>query len=103
MKQKNGRTVQWAIYKGEREKHSETFGSQTGKVTISDAKHLDIVVNPRNETKDLLTISITCLYKDLLTVIDRFYLLIEENKNGELEKWRQTANAILEPQIFHSK
>lgn len=51
---------------------------------------------PRDKNEDLLTISITCLYKDLLTVIDRFYKNIEENKNDELKKWRETANAIME-------
>jgi len=43
-----------------------------------------------------LAISITCLYKDLLTSIDYFYEKIERDKEL-LKKWRQTANAISEP------
>lgn len=96
IKQKDGRLLKWAIYKGGRESHPEQFGTQEGKFTIPNARHLDLVVDPRNKNEDLLTISITCLYKDLLTAVDKFYKKIEENKNGELNKWREAANAILE-------
>jgi len=96
IRRKTGRVLSWALYKGQRESHPEGFDTQGGKFTISNARHLDIVVDPRNKNEDLLTISITCLYKDLLTVIDRFYKNIEENKNNELKKWRETANAIME-------
>lgn len=96
IKQKNGRLLQWALYKGQRESHQEGFDAQRGRFVIPNARHLEIVADPRNPQEDLLTISITCLYKDLLTAIDRFYKKIEENNNDEIKKWRQTANAILE-------
>jgi hypothetical protein len=96
IKRKTGRVLSWALYKGQRESHPEEFATQGGKFTIPNARHLDIVVDPRNKNEDLLTISITCLYKDLLTIIDRFYKNIEENKNDELKKWREIANAIME-------
>lgn len=100
IKQKNGRMLKWAIYKGERESHPEGFGTQEGKFIIQNARHLDLVVDPRDNNSDLLTISITCLYKDLLTIIDMFYQKIDENKSDELKKWRETANAILEPEEY---
>ncbi len=96
IKQKAGRILSWAIYKGGRESHPEAFDTQEGKFIIPNARHLDIVVDPRNQNCDLLTISITCLYKDLLTVIDRFYQKVNENKKNELGKWREATNAILE-------
>lgn len=100
IKQKNGRILKWAIYKGQRESHPEGFDTQVGKFIIPNAKHLDIVVDPLDNNSDFLTISITCLYKDLLTIIDRFYQIIENNKNGEIKKWRESANAILEPEKY---
>lgn len=99
IKQKNGRILKWAIYKGGRECHPEGFDTQGGKFTIPNARHLDIVVDPRDKKDDLMTISITCLYKDLLTAIDKFYSKIEKNGNNEIGKWRETANAILESEI----
>lgn len=101
IKQRNGRELKWAIYKGARERANINFKTDMGDFTISDARHLGISTNPSDKKSDLLTISITCLYKDLLTAIDKFYELLEKDKNESLLKnWQTTANAISEPEAY---
>lgn len=96
IRQQSGRVLKWAIYKGQRETHSEEFDTQEGTFTIPNARHLSIVVDPRDTNSDLLTISINCLHQDLLTSIDNFLGKLQANENNTLNKWRETANAILE-------
>ncbi|OGK25355.1 hypothetical protein A3D76_04795 [Candidatus Roizmanbacteria bacterium RIFCSPHIGHO2_02_FULL_37_9b] len=95
LKQKNGREVIWAIYKGPRQRATIQFKADKGEYIINNVRHLDIVSNPALSNSDILTISITCLYKDLLTVIDKFNLAIE--KDASLVKnWQSASNAIIE-------
>ena len=95
LKQKNGREVIWAIYKGPRQRAIIQFKADKGEYIINNVRHLDIVSNPALSNSDILTISITCLYKDLLTVIDKFNLAIE--KDASLVKnWQSASNAIIE-------
>lgn len=100
IKQKNGRILMWAPYKGARERATINFRTDVREFSIQNVRHMGISENPSDKSSDLLTVSIICLYKDLLTVIDNFYLRVEGNKNDELKKWRETANAILEPEEY---
>lgn len=89
----NGKLLKWMIYKGGREFHTEVFYIASKKYTVQNVKHLGILHDPINNGSDYLAISITCLYKDLLTSIDSFYERIKDDKEL-LKKWLQTANAI---------
>ncbi len=100
IKQKNGRVLKWAAYKGSREHASINFKTDSGEFLIQDVRHLGISEDPSDKSSDFLTISITCLYKDLLTVIDNLYQKTIENKSDNLKNWRETANAILEPEEY---
>lgn len=97
IKQENGRKLEWVIYKGPRERAAIKFGERV----IQNVRHLGVTVNPSDKKTDLLTISITCLYKDLLTAIDRYYVLLENDKSGKLLKnWKAVANAIAEAEDY---
>lgn len=101
VKQKNGRIIIWAPYKGPRERANLTIKTDKGDFSISDVRHLQLVTDPRDKQYDLLPVSILCLYKDLLTAIDKYYELLKEDRNKNLLKnWQSTANAILEPEEY---
>lgn len=94
VRQQNGRELKWAIYKGARERANVNFKTDEREFTIPDARHLGISTNPSDKKSDLLTISITCLYKDLLSAIDKYYFELLEKDEKWLKNWQSTANAI---------
>jgi len=99
LKLKGRRKLNWFLYKGGRNSHTETINDEYGnRFKIPNVSHLRVLTYSfgGNPNKDFLSISITCLYKDLLTSIDIFYNKIEKDK-VLLKHWRQTANAISEP------
>ncbi len=99
IKLENGRTLKWAAYKGARERTTISFRSDNEEITIPNIRHLGIAESPLDKNSDYLTISITCLYKDLLTSIDIFYKQLEQDKkNVLLRKWITTSNAIVKPE-----
>jgi len=102
IKQKNGRILKWAAYKGARERAEILFQTNDKEFKITDVRHLGISTNPSDKKSDFLTISITCFYKDFLTAIDNYYKLIEESDEtlDLFKKWRQTANAITEAEEY---
>lgn len=102
LKLRDGRLLKWMIYKGGREPHTEIFNIENKKYTVQGVKHLGIMHNPFKNGGDYLAISITCLYKDLLTSIDSFYERIKKDREL-LKKWRQTANAISKPVDYPKK
>lgn len=102
LKLRSGRKVNWMIYKGDRESHTEVINIAGKRHTVQNVKHLGILNNPFNSGSNYLAISITCLYKDLLTSIDNFYERIKKNKDL-LKNWRQTANAISKPVDYPEK
>lgn len=99
IKLKNGRILKWAAYKGERERATISFRSEDREITIPNVRHLGITSNPLDKNSNFLTVSITCLYKDLLSGIDTYYHLLEQDKKGGLLKnWITVANAIVDPE-----
>lgn len=99
IKLKNGRILKWAAYKGERERATISFRSEDREITIPNVRHLGITSNSLDKNSNFLTVSITCLYKDLLSGIDTYYHLLEQDKKGGLLKnWIAVANAIVDPE-----
>jgi len=98
IKQKNGRILKWLPYKGPRQRANIVI-EYDGRISVAlNARHLEILTHPKDEKFDYLPVSITCLYKDLLTAIDIFYKLLEEDKSGKLlRNWQSSVNAIVEP------
>lgn len=98
IKLKNGRLLKWAAYKGGRERVKEVFKSDK-EIFTAEIKHLGIITDPRDSSSDLLTVSINCLYKDLLSVIDLYKSLLEQDRNL-VDRWQSTANFITEPESY---
>jgi rRNA processing protein Gar1 len=87
---KNGRELRWLLYKGEREKR-EMADRRALKV-----QHMQPI--ERDDESDWLPVSINCLYDDLRTAIDEFCALLDADKNARVEKWREAADALCEPE-----
>lgn len=98
IKLKNGRLLKWAAYKGSRERAKEVFKSDKETFAV-EVRHLGIITDPRDESSDLLTVSINCLFKDLLSVIDLYKNLLEQDQNL-IQRWQSAANFIDEPESY---
>jgi len=97
IKLQNDRVLKWAAYKGARERATINFKTDSGDFSIQNVRHLGISVDPSHKVSDFLTVSITCLYKDLLTAVDKYYELLEGGQSL-VQLWCTTANAILTPE-----
>ncbi len=94
--QKNKRILSWAPYKGRRTDYIK-LKSSLGTVDLK-VPHLQIVPHP-NETRDLLPISIACLYEDVLNSIEIFIKKIEKYKKYQL-RWNRAVNFLLKPELI---
>lgn len=99
-KRRQKRKLNWLVYKGGRDWHDEEIddSDKTFKVKV---RHMEIIIDPRNKKNDLLAISITCLYKDLLSAIDFYCKKIEQDITKQmLNNWRKSTNEILKPDNY---
>lgn len=94
------RKLSWLVYKGGRDWHDEEINDSRRKFKVK-VRHMEIIIDPRNTKKDLLAISITCLYKDLLTAIDLYSKRIEQDKTKKLlNNWWNTTKGVLKPDSY---
>lgn len=88
---RNGRELRWLLYKGHREAR-KIVDRRALKL-----RHMQPIES--DAVSDWLPVSINCLYDDLRAAIDEFCALLDADKNGRLEKWRQTADALCDPEL----
>ena len=85
------RELRWFLYKGHREAR-KIVDRRALKL-----RHMQPIES--DAVSDWLPVSINCLYDDLRAAIDEFCALLDADKNGRLEKWRQTADALCDPEL----
>lgn len=85
---KDGKKLSWLAYKGPRE------GAKV--LEVQNVRHMGVSQSPQDSNIKFLTISITCLYYDLITAVDLYIKRLELDKNLQTN-WISTANAISEP------
>jgi len=92
------REITWALYKGDREKCGlklDPIPELPQLQTSIDATHL--VPADRGDNYWVQPISVDCLYRDLLSSVDKFDQAIKANTELEAT-FRETANLIILPQ-----
>lgn len=85
---RDGKKLSWFAYKGPRE------GAKV--LELQNVRHMGISQSPQDSNVKLLTISIICMYYDLITAVDLYTKRIELD-DGLQNRWISTANAISEP------
>lgn len=91
----NGNELVWFVYKGSREKHDEMIDG----IKYSEVRHMGIIPHPKKKKVECLTISINCLYYDLIQAIDIYLTILKQDKTLQA-KFISTANAIRKPEIL---
>ncbi|OGM61503.1 hypothetical protein A2961_04110 [Candidatus Woesebacteria bacterium RIFCSPLOWO2_01_FULL_39_21] len=93
LKLKDGTELRWMAYKGGRDEHEEEIAG----LKFTNVRHLGKVKHPKEDGIYYLAISIICLYYDLITAVDLYWRLLEQDEDLQ-KKWISVANVISEPE-----